>query len=116
MSISNSTIYRISKADVGPLWRIGVRNEDDDGYENLASDWACRVQILDDSMASPRTITSQTTDNLRFKVQLTKAEVGALTAGRSYKVVVEITNSALSPAYEKESAFYIFITDDEGIS
>ena len=98
------TEYTVKQGNTSPVVNIGSSSM-------VSTDgWTCNLRVLDfDSTAIiDRNITETNEANDKFLVYLTPAETGAI-AVESYRMVVELSNAALTPPFNVEQHHIITI-------
>ena len=82
----------------------------------MDSNWSCKQRVVDTDeveVISEVAVTEKSGDNSEFKVYLTGAQTGTLTAG-DYTWYIQIRNDVLSPPFIKEIHLILRVSD-EGI-
>lgn len=108
----------ITQADLGPMWRVGVKALDADGietgaYVDLSASYTCTIAVPTASPAISRAVTGLNSDNTRFLAQLTPAETATIPVG-SNSVYIEVNNATLTPVYNVEEKITL-VVETEGI-
>jgi hypothetical protein len=109
-----TTSKRIKQGNISPLWRVGVQEYTVDGVPisgqlvTLDSNYTCTVACTTAVPPLERAVTTKSTDNTRFLVQLTPTETLTMGIGQ-HIIAVEVENVTLTPPFRVEDHVELII-------
>jgi len=112
-----TTSKRIKQGNISPLWRVGVQEYTVDGVPitgqmvTLDMNYTCTVACTTAVPALERAVTTKSSDDKRFLVQLTPTETLTMGVGQ-HIIAIEVENTTLTPPFRVEDHVELVIEQE----